>query len=68
VKSWHDTQKIATYNVQSRDCIIISDMFGDLQAAASANMPVRVLVETAHGLGIMNSWRVSREDEEGMVL
>jgi len=36
------------------DCIIIGDAIRDLQAAASGGVPLRVLVETGYGKGMMH--------------
>lgn len=44
-----------------RECVVVGDTIGDLQAAAAAGVLVRVLVETGYGLGIMDGWRVPRD-------
>jgi len=42
------------HGVGISDCVFVGDTLGDLQAGASAEVPLRVLVETGYGLGVMN--------------
>lgn len=43
------------FGIQAVDCVMIGDALRDLEAAASAGVDRRVLVETGYGLGIMNN-------------
>ncbi len=42
------------FSVKPEECIFIGDALRDLEAAASAGVQCRILVETGYGLGLMN--------------
>lgn len=44
----------AFFGIHVDECVMIGDTLTDLQAAASADVQCRILVETGYGLGIMN--------------
>lgn len=49
------------FQVSPKNCILIGDAIRDLQAAASAGVPLKILVETGYGIGIMNDERAPSE-------
>jgi len=50
------------FQVDAADCVLVGDTWTDLQAAAAANVPLRILVSTGYGVGIMG--REARKDKE----
>jgi len=50
------------FDIQPSDSVFIGDTMKDLQAAASAAVPLRMLVETGYGLSVMNGQRAPSED------
>lgn len=44
------------FDTNSRDCVLIGDAFRDLQAAASGEVPIRILVETGYGKRLMKGY------------
>ena len=56
------TEACATMGVSPEDCIMIGDTLTDMEAAAKGGVPLRILVETGYGLGIMGGRRAPEKD------
>jgi len=56
------------YGVEGGVCVMVGDRMGDLQAAASAGVSVRVLVETGYGLAVMGGRRAPRQGSDVAVV
>lgn len=52
------------FGIHASHCVMIGDAIRDLEAAASAGVPSRILVETGYGLDVMNGEKAPSCDEE----
>ena len=55
----------AMFGIDPADCVMIGDAVRDLEAAASGGVPLRILVETGYGKGIMHGREASSSGIEG---
>lgn len=51
------------FQVDTADCVLIGDTLTDLQAATAAKIPLRILVSTGYGAGIMGRDASGSESE-----
>ena len=58
------------FQVNPDECVMIGDAIRDLEAAANAGVPIRILVETGYGLSVMNGMKAPpyNEEEEKMMM